>query len=73
MDALWIILGAIGYFIIGAVIAGIGIRTEFLDNGPYDADSIVVIILWPFALILGIVVLIAIVFGQIAFWIAKKK
>ena len=73
MDALWIILGVICYFLIGAVIAGIGLRTEFLDNGPYDSDAIVVIMLWPFALILGIVVLIVIVFGQIAFWIAKKK
>jgi hypothetical protein len=73
MEALWTILGVIGYFLIGAVIAGIGLRTEFLSNGPYDDDAIVVITLWPFALIFGIAVLIGGVFGQIALWIAKKK
>ena len=73
MEALWIILGVIGYFLIGAVIAGIGLRTGILDNRLDDDDVIVVIILWPFALILGIAVLIVCVFGQIALWIAKKK
>ena len=73
MEALWTILGVIGYFLIGAVIAGIGLRTEILSNRPYDDDAIVVIILWPFALILGIAVLIVGVFGQIALWIAKKN
>jgi len=72
MTTLWIILGLIGYFLIGAVVAGIGIRKGLLDDGSYDDDAICIIILWPFALILGIVVLIVVVFGQIALWIAKK-
>lgn len=71
MTTLWIILGLIGYFLIGSVVAGIFIRTEILDK-PYDDDAIVVIMLWPFALILGFVVLIVGVFGQIALWIGKK-
>ena len=66
MTALWIILGVIGHFLIGAVIAGIGLRTVLLDNKPDDADIIVVIILWPLALILGLTVLIVGVFGKIA-------
>ena len=72
MTTLWTILGVIGYFLIGAVIAGIGLRTGLLDNKPDDDDIIVVIILWPLALILGLTVLIVGVFGKIALLIGKK-
>ena len=72
MTTLWIILGVIGYFLIGAVVAGFGLRMGLFDNRPYDDDAIGIIMLWPFALILGIVVLIVGVLGKIALWIGKK-